>query len=402
MVTVYGPKETSFTHNGYGVVTAKEAKVTEELNGMFELELLCPAVDTNKKIMPYFNETYILKADTPRGKQLFRIYSVKKNLAMEIKINARHITYDLAFAMIENLSDILTASAAMQRVVNNAASYLNFTGTTNINKTSEFDFINTNPINAILGEFGLAEVFGGELLRDNLSLSLRTALGQDRGFFVRYRKNLTGLDVEANFDNVVTKIKPVGLNAEGEPLYLPINPFVNSLRINDYFTPIVRPMELRNIRAGTEEFPTEEDVFDAMIAEVNAFYENGGDLPNTNAKVNFVLLRDTAEYAEYAALENIALGDTVTAVYEPLGFNMKAKCIKYAYDCILGRYINIELGDFRNNFATAVGGEVTRLQGASSQVPQLTKIWEILSSHAHTGTDGTPRVDYNNLLNRPN
>ena len=400
MITIYGPKETDFTHNGFGVVTAKDAVVTEELNGMFELEITCPAGDINKKVLPYFNNMYIIKADTPRGKQLFRIYCVKKNMRMEIQINARHITYDLQLALIDRLSGILSAHDAMNSILSKSYAFLPFSTSNNMVASSEVDFTDVNPITAILGEHGLTDLYSGELLRDNLNLSLKSSIGQDRGFFVRYRKNLTGLDTEENFDNVVTRVKPIGLNADGEALYLP-EMFVESPMINDYFSPITRPLELRGIRAGTEDYPTEAEAFIEMRSQAEAVFQGGADLPKTNAKIDFVLLKNTAEYAEYAQLENVNLGDTVTAIFEPLDFNMKAQCIKYIYDCNLGRYRSIELGDLRDNFATGIGGEVSGLSNSSNQVPQLIKIWEMFSNHVHTGRDGTRQVDYNNLLNKP-
>lgn len=122
MITVYEPGETDFSHNGIGAVSPVSAEVTEELNGMFELEMVCPATEHN---LERLDDDYVIKALTPRGQQLFRVYSHQRKLDNTITVNARHVFYDNLY----NISDgaagkSLTADAAIKSVFAGASNFI--------------------------------------------------------------------------------------------------------------------------------------------------------------------------------------------------------------------------------------------------------------------------------------
>ena len=100
MITIYDQRETNFTNNGLGIIKASSAVVKEELNGMYELEVKCPNIVENTTTMGYITEFNIIRAPTPRGYQLFRIYRTIKLITGEVTINARHIYYDGLYNLI--------------------------------------------------------------------------------------------------------------------------------------------------------------------------------------------------------------------------------------------------------------------------------------------------------------
>ncbi|MBR2003437.1 MAG: phage tail protein, partial [Thermoguttaceae bacterium] len=54
------------------------------------------------------------------------------------------------------------------------------------------------------------ERWGGHIVRNNWSIGIRASIGQDNGVTVRYRKNLKEISCEENWEDVVTKLMPVG------------------------------------------------------------------------------------------------------------------------------------------------------------------------------------------------
>lgn len=91
------PSATSFDSNGIGpLVDAISCKVTEELNGPYELEMTYP------KTGKYFSEikysSIIVAKPFQNGKpQAFRIYKISKPMKGNVQIYARHISYQLNY-----------------------------------------------------------------------------------------------------------------------------------------------------------------------------------------------------------------------------------------------------------------------------------------------------------------
>ena len=392
MITIYSPTETNFSHNGHGVIIAREAIVIEELNGMYELSVTISVDGANQNKLEYIANDYILRAPTPRGEQFFRIYDVKDAINNQIRISAEHIFYDLRRTLMDDVSGNLTAGEAISQFVSTAIPKLSFTTSSiGINGVFEIEAINVNPVEALLGSDGLVTLVEGELLRDKFNITLRPNIGSDRGFTVRYRKNLSGLDIQFYSRDIITRIKPYGIyrdrrrEDESRNIYLP-GVFVNSQRINDYFRPFVKALPFSDIIVDAQWFQLRDEQgpfwwFDELGTNrllneaqeelkkrADEFFAAGNDLPTVNVKVDFVMLRDTIEYEQFAALETVYLGDTITVIHPELGIDLKAKCIKIRYDALKGRYINAELGNFRDDFATSTALSVSGLGNTINRI----------------------------------
>ena len=367
VITLYSPNTTVFSNNGLGVLMPVKAVVIEELNGIYELEMLCYAHSyTNNQTWKLLSEMYIIRAPAPSGNQLFRIYKVKKKLDGSISVNARHIFYD---GLSNNLDSLLKGIMTADTVIKELYSRLNyptpFSVSSSIFGTADIELNNINPVAALLGRGGLVDIFNGELFRHNFLVELRQSAEIDRGFVVRFRKNLIGLDYEISIENTTTRIKPQAYDSRGEPIYLP-EVYIDSPRISSYPFPLVSLMILNDIRVGNEMTLSQGHA--EMRKRVTDFYCAGGDLPSINAKVDFILLRQAEHYNQFAPFEHINLGDIVTIKHEELNIDLKAKCIKYVYDSILERYEHIELGDFRDNFVAQVDRNFNNISRSMSGI----------------------------------
>jgi len=302
----------------------------------------------------YLENDNIIKAPTPRGLQLFRIYIVEKYINNTIKVYAKHIFYDLLMNNVNlNLRNV-TADRALKDIISRAEVRNNFTASSNIRNNNSIEIENKDPVTAILGDEGFISLWGGELLRDNYNIEVNNAEFTNSGFKIIYRKNLKGLDVSESYENIITRVKPIARNIDDNPLYLP-EIYVNSPNINKY--PFIRlyVLECNDLRVGQDDL-TQSQAFQQMRNRANEIFINEGDLPQINAKIEFQLLSQTEEYKEYKVLEKVNLGDIVTMLHKPLGVELLAKCIRYEYDCLKESYIKIELGQFKDNINNIISG----------------------------------------------
>lgn len=337
MINVYDSKETDFIHNGLAVMDkCIRCEVQEELNGLFELELEYPIYNNSK--WEYLIEDNIIKAPTPFGEQLFRIYHKAKTLK-SIKVNARHIFYDLLDNLVEEI-DIreLSGKDALKLAIDNLAYKTNFKYFSNIDWKNNIylddetgDIENKNPVEVL---FTLIDIYGGELRRNNFNFVWLENVGQDNGVVISYGKNIKGIEEDLNKDNIITRMKPVG--QDGLTLD---EKYIDSPYIDNYPHPKIKIVEFKDCN----------DYESLKKAAIDYYKKTKCDIPLVNYKIDFIELSKTEEYKNYSCLEKLNIGDIVTVKHKILKINIKQKIIKSKYDCLKKRYINIELGSFKEN-----------------------------------------------------
>lgn len=361
MITIHEKTAKTFDTFGLGALVPSHCVVEEELNGAYELELKHPYDDGGK--WKRIERGRIIYASTPRGMQPFRIYYVKPSMK-EISVNARHIFYDLLDNQCEPISHSGTATAALAALQAAFAYPMPFSFDTDISLAGTLTTGRMNPVQALLSDdeetTSFVKGYGGELLRDGFRVSVKAALGQDRGVSIRYGKNLVGLEVTEDESNVKTRIVCYGKNGSVT---------LDSPHINDYIYPKIHTL--------TEENKSVSEV----QAEAQKLLDEGCDIPSINIKVDFVALEKTVEYREYAVLEEVFLGDMVTVINTKMGFRKRAKVISYEWDCLLEQYNDVELGDFIPTLASAVTSGVKSGSLASSAAVGTAAVMAALQAH---------------------
>ena len=353
MITIYD--KTNQTKEGG--LSPLSCVVSEELNGAYELSMEHPYDETGK--WKRIAQEKIIYADTPKGKQPFRIYNTKPDMD-SISVNARHIFYDLLDNFCAAIDTTGTAQSVLDAVENKLQYSTPFTFSTDITASGTVSGERKNPVELLLDGSddvtSFVNVFGGELVRDGYNVSMLLAMGEDRGYRISYGKNLVGLSVTEDISSVVTRYYTLG--ADGLT-----GGYVDSDRIVEYANPKIAVYENADLATTAE-----------LKAAAKALFDAGADLPTVNITVDFVLLQNTEEYKDYAVLEEIFLGDVVTVVNRKMNFSKKAKVISYEYDSLLKRYNKIELGDFLpsiySSVTTGANAQVTA-NSASAAVTQL-------------------------------
>lgn len=342
-IQIYDKNTNVFNRNGRVLNNTLLCYITEELNGTYELELDHP-LDARLKWQE-LKEDNIIKADG----QYFRIYH-KKKVLNRIVVNARHIFYDLYDNFLEDVRpENLSGIAALDWILARTQFPHPFICTGDVAGSNTRYFVRQNVVEAIMGSEGIINTWGGEIERDNFIIRYKQARGLDRGVHVRYGKNIIGIEETINLDSVCTRMMPIGRDG----LMLP-EKYIDSPYINNYPHPKIRKYEF-DIGIDEEKGITEAMAIEQLRAAAIAFRDvNKIDIPPVNYKIDFIELSKTEEYKNYAVLETVYMGDTVTIKHSKLNIDLKAKVIRIKKNVLTDRIEVVELGNFKNNLASAL------------------------------------------------
>lgn len=347
MIQLFEKDATSFERMGIAVLKPVSCVVHEEKNGDFSLEMVVAEDDE------LCREERIVFAPTPKnGNQPFRIYDVERQIGVEKRVKARHVFYDLLDNFLEDVRPTGNGAFALQRLMNETQYPSGFTGTSDIETSATAYWEMKNPVEALIGtdENSFVNRWGGVADRDKFTVTMRKNGGRENAVRIRYGKNLESCGLHCNYENIVTRIMPTGLKADGQTLLKLPEKYVDSEHLNDYNAPKVLRVHYSNIKVGENEgdYKTETEACAALRAAAKAEFESGADLPEITGSISVVDLQQTREYEAVKALETIYPFDTLevelpadNGTMSLVSVNMQA----YDYDCTTERYTKITIGE---------------------------------------------------------
>lgn len=353
---LYDAGRTSFNDNGLGILAdAISCKVTQELNGQFELEMRYPVEGVHYGEIALRS---ILRASASPDAVLqpFRIYRITPAMGGVATIYARHVAYDLGGYVVAPFT-AADAPAAMAGIKAHALpAGMPFELSTD--KTTVASMAVTAPTSAwaLLGgqQGSLLDVYGGEYEFDGWAVRLLTRCGADRGVAVRYGKNLTDLTQDSNCANCYTGVVPYWKDNETTVMAPPV------YAEGDFGYTKLMPLDLSS---DFEERPTEAELQAAGAAYVK---RNQIGVPIVSWDVKLALLAQASGYEDVAHLEQIYLGDTVGVHFARLGVDAKARVNKIVWDCLLERYDSVALGSVKANIAATIAGQQKEIDAKPS------------------------------------
>ena len=199
----------------------------------------------------------------------------------------------------------------------------------------------------------MLDVYGGEWDFDNFTVTSVNRLGADRGFVIRYGKNLKTLQQEENCAAVYTGVYPYWQSTDGQIVTLP-EQVVNVTGSFDFDR--IYPLDLSD---RWQEAPDEATLRAAAESYITA---NNIGVPDVSITVDFVALWQTENYKNLAPLERVAIGDTVSVIFEKLGVDASARVVAIQYDCLLERYNNITIGRVKQNLPAMIAQQEKALE----------------------------------------
>lgn len=377
MIRVFSPNDKIFTSNGDVVINPLKAKVHKQDNGDYYLDL-----ETSLDYVDYLAERKIVVANTPQGEQAFRITNTKKT-RKKVTVKAWHVFYDS-----ENY--LIADSYVVDMNCNNALDHLNmatepsseFTTLSDISTIDSYRCVRKSLYEAIQT---VLDRWGGHLVRDNFNIKIMSSIGVDNGVTVRYAKNLKELTCEENWDNVVTKLLPVG--KDGILLNdLDASQSIYMTSDKQWEIPYTKTVSFEQSDIEQDNYQDETTYKKALIEDLKE-QARGYLEENCMPKVNYTMK---------ANLEKVTdIGDTVEVIDERLKVNLMTNVIAFEYDCILGKYTEIEFGNFKKSlsgFASSVVSSAT--QSAKDEVGKNIPIIENTVTQSITGSFSSSYVQY--------
>ena len=382
MIKLFKSTDKIFNSNGDKIIKASKAKVHKEDNGDFYLELECPLIYVDDIV-----EDAILVVNLPQGEQAFRVTNVSKTKS-KITTKCWHVFYDSKNYLIKDSyvvdKDCADAMEHLNLATEPASQFTTFSDITTVGsyrcvRKSLFEALEV-----------VRERWGGNLVRDNFLIGLNKNIGTDTGVVIRYRKNLKEISCEENWDDVVTKLLPVGKDGillnELEP-----DRSVYLSSAQSYSVPYTKTVSFSQDSIDEEDFKDEDGNTDE-VAYKTALVE---DLELQGIKYLDENWKPKITYTLRANLENITdIGDTIEVIHEPLNINLTAEVVSFDYDCILKKYTEITFGNFQktlsslladvNNQTNEIVTEQTNqlMNSFSDELAASTgEIWDILDGY---------------------
>ena len=319
-------------------------------------------------------EKHVTPAETAARQvkdQLFRIKRVTRDAdGKSVSVTAEHVSYDLSGILVDSIH-IGQKPCAEALMWLEDGFMMDYRGNIATDMISSDDGTFTGEVKGKNGTFalldpdkGVVSTFGAMYRRDNWDVFILKKTATDRGFRLRYRKNMRGVNWNIRSDNLVTRVVPVAKDEDGKDLYLDNDgiKWVDSSIISNY--PVIR-MERIKVDGqvgkddGTETGTnwTTETLRAYMQAEAEKrFTVDKADALAHEITVDFEMLGDTAEHPELKGLEKVLMYDTVTCIHEEIGLSVTAEVTEIEYDCIRQKMTAVKLSNVNAYGVRNVGG----------------------------------------------
>ena len=361
MIKLFQKTDNVFNSNGDVIIQPLKAQITKEDNGDFFLDFVC-----DLKYVDLIVEDNIIVANTPQGEQAFRISNPQKN-RFQISTKAYHVFYDSKNYAIADTNIVnKNCNDALAQLNSHTDNTSPFSTMSNVATVDSYRCVRKSLYDAIST---VLERWGGHLVRNNFSIQILDNIGQDKGVTVRYKKNLKEISCVEDWEDVCTKILPVGRDGT---LLNALNPsqsiFISSA--TQYEIPYTKIVEFDQ-DFDEEDYPTQTAYIQALVndlrAQANAYLQK-----NHYPKISYTLK---------AHLDTITdIGDTIDVIDERLGIELMTQVIAYKYDCILDKYTEIQFGNFQKKLSDLMGTIKAETSADTKKAVQEAsdKIWDTL------------------------
>ncbi|WP_457923029.1 phage tail spike protein [Enterococcus faecalis] len=348
---LYSPTDTDFEAGGIGVlVDCKKCLVTEEGNGAYTAELAFPINAKYSEQLEDHNYQIKCKPNAEDNYHIFYIYNHYKDMATGVLyVYAKSRTMKLGNRAVKKLTfERATCEEAMghlEKAMDQQSDIRLFSNITRVGSTS---IEVTNPLQCIKGIDGsFNQIYGGEMKHEPFKLSLLSRRGKDHVTTFRYRKNLSGLKVDINFDGLLTRVFPYAdvQNNEGQTERIYGNK-VDSPYINHYDGEIYSEY----VQFTEEQGVTNQTSLNNVAKKYFSSLNPNCDKPKVSIELNIRKMEDSALAKRFKSFRTIGLFDTFDVFHERYNIKITAQVTKIVYDSLAERVESLEAGDTKYTF----------------------------------------------------
>lgn len=354
MIKLFKSTDTEFKSNGDKIIKPLKAQVYKEDNGDFFLDL-----ETDLSFINDLTAGAILVAPTPNKEQAFRISKIQKT-RMKIIVKAYHVYYDTKNYLVEdtylNKKDCDFVIRYLNQHTDNKSPFI---VDSNIKNIESFRCEKKSLYEAIQI---ILEKWGGHLVRDNFNISIKSDISKDNGVEIRYAKNLKELTSDENWDNVVTKLLPVGKDGillnhmnNDEDVYInaPTNyklPYTKVIHFsqdidkNDFKIEQEQNQPDNNGQNNRERLD-EQAYISALIADLKSQAQKH-ILKHCIPEINYTLKANSDKITD--------IGNIIRVIDNRLGIDILAHVTSFKYDCILKKYVEIAFGNIKHKTSNLI------------------------------------------------
>ncbi|HEM2756424.1 TPA: phage tail protein [Streptococcus suis] len=305
-----------------------KASVKETLNGDFVLNFTYPITDSG--LFRELKEDYLVRSPVPvLGHQLFRIKKVIEG-DTSLEVVAYHISDDVMTRLVSpfRCEQVPCATALSSMVMASKSPLGDFSFTSDIvkNRTYTTDKEQTLYSSLMDGKHSILGTWEGELVRDNLALSIKSERGQDRGVVISTHYNLKKYQRTKESSQIITRIHATSsFKQEGQDREAVLQVTVDSPLINSY--PFINEVTYTNNSVRTRQ--------ELIEWASSKFRLEGIDKPKDAIIIEAFELDG----------QTVHLGDTVTLISKLHGIDVRKKAIAYDYDPLAKNYRSITFDD---------------------------------------------------------
>ena len=357
---LYEGNEREFISQGIGSLKdIISCKVTEELNGSYELTMEYPAFGA------LFSEIQlgrlILAEPAPHKEtEPFSIYKISEPIDGIVTINAEHISYRLSYIPVKPFS-AASCSDALNGLISHAVEECPFKVWTDKNVEATFNLTIPQSFRLCLGgiDGSILDTYKGEYEFNRFNVKLHTHRGllKDSAKII-YGRNLIDLTQEETIEKTVTGIIPYwkgsatvsnsdDTTTTTEKLVTLPEYVIKSEYSGKY------PYERTIVYDFSSDFQDEPSVDELRERCKQYMKDNVTGVPDVSLTISFANL---ADYEENKGVSDqiIYLGDSVPVLFAKYDITATAKVVSADYDVIEERYNSITLGNARASLSKSM------------------------------------------------
>jgi len=386
---LYDSSETTFTSAGLAILSdCISCTVEEELNGTYECIFEYPITGRHYNLI---KEGLIVGAthDDSGTVQPFEIYKRSAPIDGVVEFNAHHISYKLS----KTVTMPFTASSlaqALTRLASNIVGDTPFSFSTAMASTGDYSLKEPTQVRTALGggEGSILDVFGGDIEFDKFDVIIHERRGTDTDVEIRYGKNLTDMTQELDTSDAYNAVVPYWRSGK------------TIVTLTEEYIAHDEDAELTMIPLNlTDKFEKKPTKAQLKAKAEEVLNDSKGWIPKESIAVDFVALWQTKEYEDYAALQKVHLGDSVSVYYPALGVIANGqRVVKTVYNTLLDRFDEITLNELQDSLVSLtdqlITSEITSVIDEAANTMRITT-----SMSGDVATDYRGVADISSLVN---
>ena len=336
-------------YNGLGrLADCVSLKITEGMDNTYTAQMDVPIEAYNSGLLHHDG---IVKAMDSNGTQLFRINRFAKSLRDGmITCYMNHISYDLNKLACRFAGNVyMSPSSAVTGIYNRACTIIPFDIESQLTTTSgKLALLTPRTVrNAICGEDSILATWGGEVVWDNMSVTLVDQRGEDKteSVIIEYGKNI----IDAKQEKEISSIYTGAIGFAFTPDY-------GTAIVDTYIEQIPSTNPKVLVIDWSDKASKEDDYPNNPLAYVHRWtvdYLENNDIstPKVTMSIDLLSLEKIGAYEDIQNMQKLNLGDTVKVRIKPMDIELTARVIEREYDSLGERTTKVQIGDYVQTLA---------------------------------------------------